>query len=158
MFGSPFLKNASIICGLVVGMIVAGATGYVDGSSIKTARSITFFWVETFPLSVDPYRLRLSKLMQFVCNSKIYAPAILPMLAVYIALTMEVMGDIVASSEASREPIDGLLLDSRIAGGILADGFNGMLSALFTNAPLSIFAQNNGGKPTQAKLALADPR
>lgn len=67
------------------------------------------------------------------------------MLAVYSALTMEVMGDIVASSEASREPIDGLLLDSRIAGGILADGFNGLLSALFTNAPLSIFAQNNGG-------------
>jgi len=125
VFGSPFLKNASIIVGLVVGMIVAGATGYVDGSSIKSARAITFFWVETFPL-------------------KIYAPAILPMLAVYCALTMEVMGDIVASSEASRQPVDGLLLDSRVAGGILADGFNGMLSALFTNAPLSIFAQNNG--------------
>lgn len=78
--------------------------------------------------------------------SKIYAPAILPMLAVYCALTMEVMGDIVASSEASRQPVDGLLLDSRVAGGILADGFNGMLSALFTNAPLSIFAQNNGGE------------
>jgi xanthine/uracil permease len=68
------------------------------------------------------------------------------MLAVYCALTMEVMGDIVASSEASRQPVDGLLLDSRVAGGILADGFNGMLSALFTNAPLSIFAQNNGGE------------
>lgn len=50
VFGSPFLKNASIIVGLVVGMIVAGATGYVDGSSIKSARAITFFWVETFPL------------------------------------------------------------------------------------------------------------
>lgn len=47
-------------------------------------------------------------------------------------------------SEASRQPVSGLLYDSRISGGILADGVNGLLSALFTNAPLSIFAQNNG--------------
>ena len=33
----------------------------------------TFFWVQTFPL-------------------KIYAPAILPMMAVYVSLAMEVMG------------------------------------------------------------------
>lgn len=44
MFGSPFLKNASIIVGLVVGCIVAGAAGYIDGSSIKTAPAITFLW------------------------------------------------------------------------------------------------------------------
>lgn len=47
-------------------------------------------------------------------------------------------------SEASRQPVAGLLYDSRVSGGILADGVNGLLSALFTNAPLSIFAQNNG--------------
>jgi uric acid-xanthine permease len=28
-FGSPFLKNASVIVGLAVGCIVAGATGYI---------------------------------------------------------------------------------------------------------------------------------
>lgn len=32
------------------------------------------------------------------------------------------MGDITASSEASRQPVSGLLYDSRVAGGILADG------------------------------------
>jgi uracil-xanthine permease len=125
LFGSPFMRNASIIMGLIVGMIVAGGAGYVDGSSIKSAPPITFFWVHTFKL-------------------RIYAPAILPMMAVYVSLTMEVMGDITASSEASRQPVAGLLYDSRVSGGILADGFNGLLSALFTNAPLSIFAQNNG--------------
>lgn len=65
------MRNASIIMGLVVGMIVAGGAGYVDGSSIKSAPAITFFWVHTFKL-------------------RIYAPAILPMLAVYVSLTMEV--------------------------------------------------------------------
>lgn len=44
IFGSPFLKNTSIIVGLVVGCIVAGATGYIDGSSIQTAPAITFLW------------------------------------------------------------------------------------------------------------------
>jgi hypothetical protein len=43
-FGSPFLKNISIIVGLVIGCIVAGAAGYIDNSSIKTAPAITFLW------------------------------------------------------------------------------------------------------------------
>ena len=44
LFGSPFLKNASIIVGLIVGCIVAGAAGYIDSSSIGRAPAITFFW------------------------------------------------------------------------------------------------------------------
>lgn len=31
-------------------MIVAGPSGYVDGSSIREAPVITFLWVHTFPL------------------------------------------------------------------------------------------------------------
>ena len=53
MFGSPFLKNISIIMGLAVGCIVAGATGFIDGSSIKTAPAITFLWY------VVPFRVCL---------------------------------------------------------------------------------------------------
>ncbi|KAG8893176.1 hypothetical protein FRC01_013745, partial [Tulasnella sp. 417] len=125
IFASPFLKNASIIVGLVVGCIVAGAAGYINGSSIKTAPAITFLWVHTFKI-------------------RVYGPAVLPMLAVYISLAMEAIGDIAASAEASRVAVDGFEFDSRIQGGVLADGIGGFLSACFTNAPLSIFAQNNG--------------
>lgn len=64
LFGSPFLKNTSIIVGLAVGCIVAGAAGYIDGSTISTAPAITFLWVKTFKI-------------------RVYPPAILPMLAVY---------------------------------------------------------------------------
>lgn len=125
LFGSPFLKNASIIVGLVVGCIVAGATGYIDGSPIRTSPAITFIWVHTFKLRIHP-------------------PAILPMLAVYISLAMEAIGDITASAEVSRVAVEGYEFDTRIQGGVLGDGIGGLLSGLMTNPPLSIFAQNNG--------------
>lgn len=44
----------------------------------------------------------------------------------------------------SRLQVEGELFDSRIQGGILADGFNGLLAALCTITPMSTFAQNNG--------------
>ena len=74
IFGSPFLRNASIIMGLLVGMIVAGAAGYVDPSSITSAPAVTFLWVKTFKL-------------------RIYGPAILPSMAVYVALALEAIGE-----------------------------------------------------------------
>lgn len=74
MFGSPFLKNISVIVGLVVGCIVAGAAGYVDSSSIQSAPAITFLWVHRFKIGV-------------------YPPAILPMLAVYGSFLLIVLSD-----------------------------------------------------------------
>lgn len=41
IFGSPFMRNASIVIGLIVGMIVAGPAGYVDGSTITSSPAIT---------------------------------------------------------------------------------------------------------------------
>ncbi|EKM60121.1 uncharacterized protein PHACADRAFT_138561 [Phanerochaete carnosa HHB-10118-sp] len=125
LFGSPFLKNASIIVGLAVGCIVAGAAGYIDGSTISSAPAVTFLWVHRFKL-------------------RVYPPAILPMLAVYMSVAMEAIGDITASAEVSRVAVDGEEFDTRIQGGVLSDGIGGFLSALFTVTPLSIFAQNNG--------------
>jgi len=119
------MKNISVIIGLVVGCIVSGARGYIDDSTIKSAPAITFLWVHRFKLGV-------------------YPPAILPMLAVYVSLAMEAIGDITASAEVSRQPVVGDVFDSRIQGGILGDGISSFVSALFTVTPLSVFAQNNG--------------
>lgn len=119
------MKNISVIIGLIVGCIVAGATGYFSGDTIGSAPAITFLWVHRFKLSV-------------------YPPAILPMLAVYVSLAMEAIGDITASAEVSRQPVTGDIFDSRIQGGVLGDGVSGFVSALFTVTPLSTFAQNNG--------------
>lgn len=125
LFGSPFMRNASIVIGLIVGSIVAGAAGYIDASAINRAPAITFLWVKRFPLSI-------------------YGPAILPCIAVYTILAVEAIGDITASSEVSRVEVSGDVFDSRIQGGVLADGLAGLLSSLATVTPMSIFAQNNG--------------
>ncbi|KAL8735159.1 MAG: hypothetical protein Q9166_001035 [cf. Caloplaca sp. 2 TL-2023] len=124
-FGSPIMKSCAVVLGLLVGCIIAGATGYFSDSGIRAAPAVSFIWVKTFPLSI-------------------YGPIVLPLLAVYIVLMMEAIGDITATCDVSRLDVEGKLFDSRIQGGVLADGFNGLLSGLLTITPLSTFAQNNG--------------
>ncbi|KAE8244807.1 hypothetical protein A4X13_0g6244 [Tilletia indica] len=123
IFGSPAMRNASIVLGLLLPLVVAGPLGYINGASISSAKPITFLWTTTFKL-------------------RVYGPAVLPLLAVYISLMMEAIGDITATSDVSRLTVVGPEFDRRIAGGILADGLNGCLAALGTVAPVSIFAQN----------------
>ncbi|KAK6364849.1 hypothetical protein LTS17_011753 [Exophiala oligosperma] len=124
-FGSPIMKSCAVVVGLLVGCIIAAATNYFDDSGIKSAKAASFIWVETFPLSL-------------------YGPMVLPFLAVFLVLMMEAIGDITASCDVSRLEVEGPIFDSRIQGGVLADGLNGMFACLCTITPMSTFAQNNG--------------
>ena len=77
-----------VIVGLLVGVIVAaiaGASGdaYITGDKVSAAPGITFLWVETFPLGF-------------------YAPAVLPLLIGFVVTTVESIGDITATVEASN--------------------------------------------------------
>ncbi|CAN3374455.1 hypothetical protein DIURU_000670 [Diutina rugosa] len=124
-WGSPIMKSCAVICGLIVGCIVAGAVGYFTSDAIDSAKVATFMWVHTFKL-------------------KLYGPAILPYVAVYLVLMMEAIGDITATCDVSRLPVEGPEYEARIQGGLLADGLNGLLAGLMTLTPMSTFAQNNG--------------
>lgn len=124
-WGSPIMKLCAVICGLIVGCIVAGAVGYFTSDAIDSAKVATFMWVHTFKL-------------------KLYGPAILPYVAVYLVLMMEAIGDITATCDVSRLPVEGPEYEARLQGGLLADGLNGLLAGLMTLTPMSTFAQNNG--------------
>ncbi|TQV97025.1 purine permease [Cordyceps javanica] len=124
-FGSPIMKSTSIVIGLLLGCIIAAACGYFDRSGIDVAPVASFIWVHTFPLSL-------------------YGPLVLPILAVYIICACEAIGDITATCDVSKLEVDGPVYESRIQGGVLADGFNGLLACLMTMTPMSTFAQNNG--------------
>ncbi|KAK9462829.1 permease family-domain-containing protein [Lipomyces oligophaga] len=124
-WGSPLMQSCAVVMGLLVGCIVAGACNYFDRSTIDAAPAVTFIWVHTFKL-------------------KIYGPVVLPMLSVFLVLMMEAIGDITATCDVSRLEVEGETFDSRIQGGVLADGLNGILAGLMTMTPMSTFAQNNG--------------
>ena len=63
---------------------------------------------------------------------------------IYLVTAVEAYGDITANSLISGEPVEGPVFMKRAQGGILADGFNSLLAAVFNSFPNSIFAQNNG--------------
>lgn len=70
-FGSPIMKSCAVVIGLLVGCIFGAAFNYFDSSGIDVAPVASFIWTKTFPLSV-------------------YGPMILPLMAVYLVLMMEV--------------------------------------------------------------------
>lgn len=136
LFGSPFLRNCEVIAALIFGYFVAGVSHYnppgtdtklwyVTPDRINASPGITFLWVHTFPISF-------------------YAPAVIPLLIGFIVTTIETIGDITASAEASRVATEGDEFDSRVQGGLLADGVNSFLAVLGTTAPNTTFSQNNG--------------
>lgn len=66
------------------------------------------------------------------------------MLVIFIICACEAVGDITATCDVSGLEVEGPIFESRVQGGILADGINGLLAALMTITPMSTFAQNNG--------------
>lgn len=125
LFGSPLMRSASVVCGLAVGCIVSGITGYWSRDSIIAAPVATFLWVHTFELSVD-------------------GALVLPLLIMFICEAVSCMPDILATAEISGVEIDGTEFSSRVQGGILCDGLGSLISALGTGLPMVSQAGNNG--------------
>ncbi|OBA25056.1 hypothetical protein HANVADRAFT_54149, partial [Hanseniaspora valbyensis NRRL Y-1626] len=127
-WGPPIARSMSVIVGLLVGSIVAAATGHFQPWGSKTiadAPAVTFIWKHTFPL-------------------KLYGPAVLSMLITFVILFTEALGDIGATCDVSRLAVSGPAFTSRVQGGVLSDAFAGIVGPLCTMTPMSTFAQNNG--------------
>jgi xanthine permease len=69
---------------------------------------------------------------------------VLPFALIYLLTAIETMGDLTATSQLSREPVEGPLYWRRLSGGVLADGFNSALAAFCNSFPNTTFSQNNG--------------
>ncbi|GAA5888271.1 hypothetical protein JCM6882_008563 [Rhodosporidiobolus microsporus] len=123
IFGPPLLKNMSTMIGLLIGIIIAAATGYFVKASIDSAPVVTFLWTTTFPLSVK-------------------GELVLPFIAAYLIVIAEGIGNITATSEVSRLPVSGPSFSSRVQGGLLSDSIAACLSGLATVPPTTTFSQN----------------
>lgn len=123
--GNRFLRMSSIVLGLLAGCVVAYFIGMID---FKSVTDYGGFYIPT------PFKYGL----HFDIS------AFIGLGLVYLITAIEAYGDVTANSLISGEPIEGPVFMKRASGGILADGFNSFLAAVFNSFPNSIFAQNNG--------------
>lgn len=122
---NQFLRMSSIVIGLIVGYIVSLFLGIVD---LSTLQELPFINIPV------PFKYGFGFRWE----------AFVPIALVYLITTIESIGDLTATSMVSREPIRGELYIKRIKGGVLGDGFNSALAAIFNTFPNTTFSQNNG--------------
>lgn len=123
--GHPMLRIASIMVGLVIGTILALALGQVDVSNFGGGPAVALPVPFRFGLDFD--------LALFV-----------PIAFVFLVTAIETSGDLTANSVISNQPVKGPLYLKRIKGGVLGDGVNSALAAIFNTFPNTTFSQNNG--------------
>lgn len=122
---NSFLRMASVAIGLIVGYIVAIPMGMVSFSNLGGLAPVTI------PI---PFKYG------FGFN----IAAFLPFAFLYLITTIESTGDLTATSLISGQPITGKVYFDRLQGGILGDGVNSAIAAIFNTFPNTTFSQNNG--------------
>ena len=120
-----FLRMGSIVLGLLIGCVVAYVLNMIDFSSLKGSGSLNIPVPFKYGLNFD-------------------LGTIIGIGLIYLVTAVEAFGDITANSLISGEPVEGPVFLKRAQSGVLADGFNSLLAAVFNSFPNSIFAQNNG--------------
>ncbi len=121
----PLLRMTSIVLGLGLGYIVALLLGKVDLNGLRGLSLVTI----PFPLH---YGLGFN------------AGAIVPFAFLYLITVIESVGDLTATSSLTNQPIAGDIYFRRLRSGVLADGINSLIAAIFNSFPSTTFAQNNG--------------
>ncbi|OQY32754.1 MAG: xanthine permease XanP [Spirochaetaceae bacterium 4572_59] len=122
---NKWLRMGAIVFGLVVGYVVAAFMGKVNFSTISSLKPIAL------PI---PFRFGFS----------ISWAHIIPMALLFLITTVESIGDLTATSMISGEPVEGDIYVKRISGGVLGDGINSAIAAIFNSFPNTTFSQNNG--------------
>lgn len=136
--GAPFWKNCSVVISLLIGYAISMGCHYTAADGTKepyvnwyftklTAEEmpIAFFWIKTFPYGFEP-------------------SALLPLICAFFVSSAETVGDIGATCDASDISAIGPDADTRVQGGLLSDGVNSFLAALFTTSPNTTYSQNSG--------------
>lgn len=70
--------------------------------------------------------------------------AFIPIALIFLITPLETTGDLTANSMVSKQPVSGPIYLRRIKSGVLADGCNSAIAAMFNSLPMTTFSQNNG--------------
>ncbi|MFL4558055.1 uracil-xanthine permease family protein [Yersinia kristensenii] len=123
---NPYLRVASLVIAMAVGYLLAWTLGMLpENRPVIDTALITIPTPLYYGLSFDWNLL-------------------VPLMLIFMVTSLETIGDITATSDVSEQPVRGPLYMKRLKGGVLANGLNSMLSAVFNTFPNSCFGQNNG--------------
>ncbi|MEZ8195383.1 uracil-xanthine permease family protein [Vibrio cortegadensis] len=122
---NSYIRVASIVIAMFVGYMMAYFMGMIDTSTLTETELIALPVPMQFGLSFD-------------------WSLFIPLVLIFLITALEAIGDITATSEVSGEPVKGPVYMKRIKGGVLADGLNSAIAAVFNTFPNSTFSQNNG--------------
>ncbi|EMS7708174.1 uracil-xanthine permease [Vibrio cholerae] len=122
---NPYVRVASIVIAMLVGYVMAYLMGMVNTDNLAQTQLIALPIPMQYGLGFD-------------------WSLFIPLVLIFLITALEAIGDITATSEVSGEPVKGPAYMKRIKGGVLADGLNSALAAVFNSFPNSTFSQNNG--------------
>ena len=120
---NPMLRMGSIVGGIIVGYVVAWFMGMVR-----------------FDFGVDIISIPIPFNYGFGFNWA----AFIGVAFIYVITAIESTGDLTATSMLSGQPVEGDKYMERIKGGVLGDGINSAIAAIFNTFPNTTFSQNNG--------------
>ncbi|MDA3957264.1 nucleobase:cation symporter-2 family protein [Oceanispirochaeta sp.] len=122
---NKWLRMGAIVFGLIAGYIVAAILGIIQFDKVSSLSIVAL------PI---PFKYGFA----------ISWAHVIPMALLFLITTVESIGDLTATSMVSGEPVEGDLYMKRISGGVLGDGINSALAAVFNTFPNTTFSQNNG--------------
>ena len=123
--GNAFLRMSSVAIALLVGYVVAIPMGLVDFSNLANLGGVNI-----------PIPFKYGFGFSFA--------AFIPFIFLYLITAIESTGDLTATSLLTGQPITGPKYMKRIKGGVLGDGVNSAIAAVFNTFPNTTFSQNNG--------------
>jgi len=119
---SKFLKSSSILIGILVGYLISYVIGMIDITPVLESN-----WV-AIP-------------MPLVYKWDFKIGAIVAMLFMYVATSIETIGDISALTIGAEGRV---ATDEEMSGGVIADGLSSSLAAIFNGFPNTSYTQNIG--------------
>ncbi len=134
-------SSSCILCGIIVGYIIAMLMGLFLDTTFVTAEgeTVTKAWVLNWSKVAEADWISLPKFMPVkpVFSMK----AIAPVLIMFVVTAVETVGDIsgVMEGGVGREATD-----KELSGGVVCDGIGSSFAALFGVLPNTSFSQNVG--------------
>ena len=123
---NPYLRVASLVIAMAAGYLLAWFMGMLPENTTPATQDLIMVPTPLYyGLGIDWNLL-------------------LPLMLVFMITSLETIGDITATSDVSEQPVSGPLYMKRLKGGVLANGLNSFVSAVFNTFPNSCFGQNNG--------------